>query len=126
MSFGSLISRTLEGQQFIINTTSKVLILKIREQFKRAGLIFNWKEEYGKKAFGVNKSIVDLLCEKKLKLLIQFHTEKDQKVYWINYDTLEDFIKKNNNEYKVSDSKTIHNIPCNLFHTKPNFSGVEN
>ena len=126
MSFSQIISKTLEGQPFVINTSSKVLILKIREQFDQAGFIFKWKDEYGRKAFGVNKSIVNLLYEKKLKLLIHFHTKQDQKVYWINYDTLEDFITKNNNEFKVSDSKTIHNIPCNLFHTKPTFSGVKN
>lgn len=126
MSFGRLISKTLEGQQFIINTTSKVLIIVIREQFNRAGFIFNWKEEYGKKAFGINKSIVNELIENKLKLLVQYHTKEDKKEYWINYNVIENFIEKNSNEFKVSDSKLLHNIPCNLFHSKPTFSGDPN
>ena len=124
MSF--LFSKTLEGQQFIINTHSKVLIIEIHEQFNRAGLIFNWKKEYGKKAFGINKSIINLIIKNKLKLLIHFHTKEEKKEYWINYDVIDDFIKNNNNEFKVNDSKLIHNIPCDLFHTKPNFSGVKN
>lgn len=116
---------TLEGQDVTVNKQAKVIILELREVFRRAGIIFNWKDELGWQAFGVNKSILRLIELTKSKLLINFHSDKSKKEYWINYDVLRNFVENNNCEYKVSKDNIIYNIPLALFKSKPIFSGVQ-
>lgn len=120
----NLYKTKLEGQQVIINKDSKVVILELNQVFRKAGIIFNWEDKYGWQAFGVNRSILRLVDMTKSKLLINFHSNESKKEYWINYDTLRNFIEKNKCEFKVSKNEYIINIPLVLFKEKPIFSGV--
>lgn len=122
----SILTKSREGQEFKINTDSHVLILELREKFHNAGRLFNWQSKYGMQAFGINQSIMKTVIDNKLKLLIHYHTRQLQTVYWINFDVLRNFIEDNNNLYVISNLKKIHNIPCDLFQTKPAFTGVTN
>lgn len=114
----------LEGQEVFINKTAKVVILELNHVFRKAGIIYDWNDEYGWQAFGVNRSILRLVELTKSKLLINFHSGKSKKEYWINHDTLRNFIEHNKCEYKVSKGEYIINIPLALFKPKPIFSGV--
>ena len=115
----------LEGQQVIVNKNSKVVILELKEVFRKAGIIFKWKDELGWQAFGVNTSILRLIELGKYKLLINFHSNKSKKEYWIDPFTLRDFVENNNCMKKINGTK-IFNIPLALFKEKPIFSGVQN
>lgn len=115
----------LEGQEVIVNRQSKVVILELHEVFRKAGIIFEWADKYGWQAFGVNRSILRLVDLTKSKLLINFHSDQSKKEYWINYDTLRDFVEKNRCEFKVSKNEYVINIPIVLFKSKPIFSGVQ-
>lgn len=114
----------LEGQEVFVNKQAKVVILELNQVFRKAGIIFNWADQYGWQAFGVNRSILRLVDMTKSKLLINFHSDQSQKEYWINYDTLRTFIENNKCEFKVSKNEYIINIPLVLFKPKPIFSGV--
>lgn len=113
----------MEGQNTSFNIQSKVLITDLRETFARAGIIFNWGSNYSQDAFGINKTIIQFVIGTEAKLLIHYHTGLTKKEYWINYDTLRDFITSNNNLFRVGNDKLIHNIPLSLFKPKPSFSG---
>lgn len=125
MSASHIFTTKLEGQEVTINKDSKVVILELHEVFRRAGIIFNWKAQYGWQAFGVNRSILRLVDLTKSKLLINFHSNESKKEYWINYDTLRQFIENNKCEFKVSKNEYIINIPLVLFKPKPIFSGAK-
>lgn len=124
MSASHIFTTKLEGQEVTINKDSKVVILELHEVFRRAGIIFNWKDQFGWQAFGVNRSILRLVDMTKSKLLINFHSNESKKEYWINYDTLRQFIENNKCEFKVSKNEYIINIPLVLFKPKPIFSGA--
>lgn len=113
----------LEGQEIIINRTSKVVILELREIFNHAGSIFEWDPKFGSQAFGVNRSILRLIELTKSKLLINYKSQETKKEYWINHDKLKQFILKNKCEFRVGKgSKLLCNIPLVLFKSKPIFS----
>ena len=115
----------LEGQTVSVNKNSKVVILELREVFRKAGIIFNWKDEYGWQAFGVNRSILRLIELGQYKLLINFHSDKSKKEYWIDPYTLRNFVENNKCVYNPK-GKNIFNIPLTLFKPKPIFSGATN
>ena len=119
----NLYKTKLEGQEITINKDSKVVILELKQVIRKAGIIYNWEDKFGWQAFGVNRSILRLVDMTKSKLLINFHSDQSRKEYWINYDTLRDFIQKNKCEFKVSKNEFIINIPLVLFKEKPIFSG---
>ena len=123
LSASHLYKTKLEGQEVTINKDSKVVILELKQVFRKAGKIFEWKDEFGLHAFGVNRSILRLVDLTKSKLLINFHSDESQKEYWINYDILRQFIENNKCEFKVSNKEYIINIPVVLFKPKPIFSG---
>lgn len=120
----NLYRTVLEGQEIFVNKQAKVVILELKEVFRKAGIIFNWPDKYGWQAFGVNRSILRLVDLTKSKLLINFHSGESKKEYWINYDTLRSFIEQNKCEFKVSKNEYIINIPLVLFKPKPIFSGA--
>lgn len=112
---------TLGGQNVILNDLSKVLILNIHEPFYSAGKILSWPSEFGSPGFGINKEILRfVITDRKLKLLIRCD-KAPQKEYWINYDSLYDFISKHNTEY-FTHGLWLHLFPWKIFHPKPNFS----
>jgi hypothetical protein len=112
----------LEGQKVTVNKSSKVVILELREVFRKAGVIFKWKDELGWQAFGVNTSILRLVELGKYKLLINFHSKESKKEYWIDPFTLRDFVEHYNCMKRIGGTK-IFNIPLVLFKPKPIFSG---
>lgn len=116
----------MEGQQVFINKSAKVVILELRQVFNKAGKILNWDDKYGLQAFGINKSILLLIEFTKSKLLINFHSDKSKKEYWISHDELRKFVENNNCKYKVAHNNIIYNIPLVLFRPKPVFSGEIN
>lgn len=113
----------LEGQEVIVNKNSKVVILELREVFRKAGIILNWADRYGWQAFGVNASILRLIELGRYKLLINFHSKESKKEYWIDHYILRDFVENNETVFKQK-GKKIFNIPVALFKPKPIFSGV--
>jgi len=113
----------LEGQDVIVNKSSKVVILELREVFRRAGIIFKWKNELGWQAFGLNASILRLIELGSYKLLINFHSNESKKMYWIDPFTLRDFVDHNTCMKQINGVK-IFNIPIVLFKEKPTFSGA--
>ena len=108
----------LEGQDVTVNKSSKVVILELREVFRRAGIIFKWKDELGWQAFGLNKSILLLVELGQYNLLINFHSKESKIMYWIDPYTLRDFVDHYNCMKKINGVK-IFNIPLSLFKTKP-------
>jgi len=108
----------LEGQEVFVNKSSKVVILELKEVFRKAGIIFKWKDELGWQAFGVNASILRLVEKTQSKLLINFHSKESKKEYWINPFELRDFVENNNCMKKINGVK-IYNIPLTLFTPKP-------
>lgn len=126
LSAPQLVNLVLEGQPIMVNKSSNVVMFELRETFNRAGIIFNWKPEFGIRAFGINRSILRWVELTKSKLLIRYKSEATQKEYWINHDALRNFVQNNNCEFKVSDTKFVYNIPLALFRSKPIFSGAIN
>lgn len=118
-----LFKTNLEGQEVIVNKNSKVVILELREVFRKAGIIFDWKDEYGWQAFGLNASILRLIELGQYKLLINFHSKKSKKEYWIDPYSLRDFVEHNKCMKKINGTK-IFNVPLVLFKPKPIFSGA--
>jgi len=118
-----LIHKKIEGHDVIINLDSKVLIMDLAEMFRHARQKLQWDEKYGNFAFGINRSIINLVIGAELKLLIHFLPD-DKSEYWINYDALRDFKKSVNCMTFVSKTVQVYNIPVSLFRTKPVFSGV--
>ena len=110
----------LEGQKVTVNKSSKVVILELREVFRKAGIIFKWKDEFGWQAFGLNASILRLVELGRYKLLINFHSDQSKKEYWIDPYTLRDFVDHNNCMKRIHGVK-IFNIPLVLFKEKPTF-----
>lgn len=110
----------LGGQDVIFNQEAKVLILNIREPFYSAGKILSWDPKLGSAGFGINKEILRfVITDRKLKLLIRCDSSP-QREYWANYDTLFDFISKNNTEY-FTHGVWLHLFPWKIFHPKPVF-----
>lgn len=97
--------------------------MDLAEMFRHARQKLNWNEKYGNLAFGINRSIVNLVIGAELKLLIHFLPDLNSE-YWINYDTLRDFIKSVNCLSYVTKTIQVYNIPVSLFKSKPVFSGV--
>jgi hypothetical protein len=120
VNFGKI---NLEGQEVFVNKESRVLILELKEVFRKAGIIFKWKDELGWQAFGINTSILRLVEMGKYKLLINFHSQESKKEYWIDPFTLRDFVEHYNCMKKINGVK-IYNIPLVLFKPKPIFSGA--
>ena len=114
----------MEKQQVIVNNSNKVLILNLRNKFRYAGFILHWPKDYSIEAFGINKTICNFIIDNQFKLLIRYDDDKEKTEYWINYDKLKQFIKNYESLYRVSSTTCIRNIPCSLFQSKPNFSGV--
>lgn len=112
----------MEGEIVSINIQSKVLILKLDNVFQFAGMILNWNTEHGCEGFGINRTVYNFVVGSKFKLLIQYSKEPD-KEYWINYDTLRNFVTTTNSLNRVKNNKPLYNIPLSLFLPKPNFSG---
>ena len=108
----------LEGQKVTVNKSSKVVILELREVFRKAGIIFKWKDELGWQAFGLNVSILRLVELGQYKLLIHFHSKESKKEYWIDPYTLRDFVDHYPCMKKINGVK-IFNIPLVLFKEKP-------
>lgn len=123
LSASQLIHKKIEGHDVIINMDSKVLIMDLAEMFRHARQKLQWDEKYGNLAFGINRSIINLVIGAELKLLIHFLPDSNAE-YWINYDTLRDFKKSVNCLSFVSKTIQVYNIPVSLFKTKPIFSGV--
>ncbi len=111
----------LEGQPVTVNKSSKVVILELREVFRKAGIIFKWKDELGWQAFGLNASILRLVELGRYKLLINFHSDQSKKEYWINHDDLRKFVENTKCVKRIHGVK-IFNIPLVLFKEKPTFS----
>lgn len=107
----------------IINLDSKVIMMDLAEMFRHARIKLNWDEKYGNLAFGINRTIVNLVIGAELKLLIHFLPDLNSE-YWINYDTLRDFKKSVNCLSFVTKTIQVYNIPVSLFKSKPNFSGA--
>lgn len=105
----------------IINLDSKVLITDLGEVFRYARRKLGWDKKYGEMAFGLNRSIVNLVIGGELKLLVRFLQEPNSE-YWINHDTLRDF-KRSVYCLTFVNKTPIYNIPVSLFKSKPNFSG---
>lgn len=122
MSLVPISNLKLDGQQVFFNSLSKVVIVEIQKPFMQAGNILNWDPRFGSPGFGINKSILDFVTKTKSKLLIKCQ-ESDQKEYWINYDSLKNFIDNNNCGYTVS-GKFLFIIPWLCFKSKPYFSGT--
>lgn len=120
----NLYKTILEGQEVFVNKQAKVVILELNKIFNRAGIIFNWNPEFKTQAFGINFSILRLIELTKSKLLIKYNSNESKKEYWINYDTLRNFVENNNCEFRVAKNEIICNIPLVLFKPKPIFSGV--
>lgn len=114
----------LEGQKFKFNESSGVVIFEITQPFMTAGRMLGWSSEFGIPGFGINRSIIKFVQQRRIKLLIRVLSAPGNKEYWINHSTLTDFIKHNISEYTVS-GKTINVIPWVLFVAKPNFSGAQ-
>ena len=110
----------LEGQPVTVNKVSRVVILELREVFNKAGIIFEWKPEYGWQAFGLNASILRLVELGRYKLLINFHSNQSKKEYWISHDELRKFVENTKCVKKINGVK-IFNVPLVLFREKPTF-----
>lgn len=98
--------------------------MELKEIFRYAKQKLHWDDKYGQTAFGINRSIVNLIIGAELKLLIRFSPEPS-KEYWINYDALRDFKNSVPCLSYVSKTVQVYNIPVVLFVAKPNFSGVK-
>lgn len=101
---------------------SKVVIMDLDKMFRHARQKLEWDEEYGDPAFGINRSIVNLVIGSRMKLLIRFSPDPNSE-YWINYDRLRDFKKSVYCITFVSPTVQVYNIPVSLFRSKPVFSG---
>lgn len=116
-------SLKLEGQKFIYNEQTKVTVVEITQPFLKAGSIIKWDKKFGIPGLGINKSIIKFVQSSKSKLLVRVLSNSTNKEYWINHDSLKNFIKNNPSEYCIS-GKTINVIPWCIFYSKPNFSGA--
>ena len=97
--------------------------MDLAEMFRHAGQKLNWNEKYGNLAFGINRSIVNLVINAQLKLLIHFLPFPNSE-YWINYDVLRDFKNSVHCLSYVTKTIQVYNIPVSLFKSKPVFSGA--
>ena len=104
----------LGGQIVGYNPERKITRFEIKEPFMRAGHILNWDlSKYGSVGIGLNKEIIKHVTEKQCHLIVRVDSQ-DHSDYWLYYDKLIDFIKNNNTEYLVSQSKYIHVIPWKI------------
>lgn len=103
----------LEGQEVGFNPDRKVLRMVLKEPFRAAGRILEWRDEFGMIGIGLNKSIIRFIRDRKLSLIVRIESE-DSNDYWISFDELTNFIRKNKSEYPVGKSTIINVIPYNL------------
>lgn len=96
--------------------------MDLAEMFRHARQKLNWDEKYGNLAFGINRSIVNLVIGAELKLLIHFLPDPNSE-YWISYAALRDFKRSVNCLSYVTKTVQVYNIPVSLFKSKPVFSG---
>lgn len=115
---------TYNGQEMIFNKNTNVVIIELREKFHYAGRIFNWDSKYEMEAFGINTKIIQFVLGTKSRLLINFNSSETKEMFWIKWNTIKDFINKNNNVKNLESNVRLNNIPVNLFVPKPFFSGV--
>lgn len=125
LSASQLIYKKIEGHDVVINLDSKVVMMDLAEMFRYAGQKLGWNPEFGNLAFGINRSIVNLVIGMEFKLLIK-HLPFPNDSYWINYDMLRDFKNSNHCLTKVAPTVCVYNIPVSLFKSKPVFSGMKN
>lgn len=100
-------------------------MMDLAEMFRHAKQKLHWNEKYGDLAFGINRSIINLVIKTESKLLIRFLQDPNSQ-YWINHDMLNRFIKSVNCLSYVTKTIQVYNIPVSLFKSKPNFSGGNN
>jgi hypothetical protein len=101
---------TLEGQKVTYNEETKTLFLTIEEAFYSAGKLLGW--ERPDPGIGLNTSIINFIKKYKCHLVIKVAEANHS--YWIYYDTLMDFINKNNCDYTIS-GKTLKVISWKKF-----------
>lgn len=107
----------LEGQEFIFNPESNVVVLEITQEFVSAGKQIGWDiENFGSPGFGINQAIINFIISRKSRLKIILLSTGQQ--YWIFYDHIKHFIKHNPCKYTISGKELIV-IPWRLFASFP-------
>lgn len=104
----------LDGQEITYIEDKKVVRFSIHTPFEKAGHILGWNiDEFGSWGLGINHAIIKFIERSKSTLVI--HIDSAGYDCLIKYDTLIQFIKNHNNEYKAGGKKIVHVIPIKIF-----------